>query len=166
MIQQIPFDETEATDEQYLAIYYIGSLRSEMLLALASHDPKAALDGLQFLTRKKPDGENVFTDDQTLELNLAAKINEKDPKQAYEIAKKNLEKGLGANLLSTLESIFKKDSEIGTMLAKDILTKIKSNDTKIIAPSDYVGNSNMMMDNKMVDKNSQETSFSVNICLS
>ncbi len=161
MIQQISFEDAEATDEQYLAIYYISTLRSELLLALASHDPKAALDGLQFLTRKKPDGENVFTDDQTLELSLAEKINEKDPKQAYELAKKNLEKGLSANLLSTLESIFKKDNETGTKLAKDILDKIKSNDTKIIAPSDYVGNT--ANSNTNVAGGNKEIGFSVNI---
>jgi hypothetical protein len=130
MIQQIPFEDTEAVDEQYLAIYYVNSLRSELLLALALHDPKAALDALQFLTRKKSDGENVFTDDQTLELRLAAKITEKDPKQAYELARKNLEKALSQNLFSTLEDIYKKDTELGARLAKDILNKIKSSDTK------------------------------------
>ena len=165
MIQQIPFEDTEAADEQYLAIYYANSLRSELLLALALHDPKAALDALQFLTRKKSDGENVFTDDQTLELNLAAKITEKDPKQAYELAKKNLEKSLSYNLFSTLEDIYKKDTELGARLAKDILSKIKSNDTKIISASDYAGNANtnVMMSNTMTNKTSQETSFSVNI---
>lgn len=159
MIQQISFDETEATDEQYLTIYNIGSLRSELLLALALHDPNAALEGLQFLTRKKPDGENIFTDDQVLELNLASKINEKDPQKAYELAKKNLEKGLGYNLFSTLETIFKKDNEIGTKLSKDILDKIKSNNTKIIAPGDYAGNTA----NTNVGASNKENGFSVNI---
>lgn len=161
MIQQIPFDDVEAADELYLTIYYVTSLRSELLLALALRDPKAALDALQFLTRKKSDGENVFTEDQTLELNLAAKITEKDPKQAYELAKKNLEKSLGYNLFSTLEDIYKKDTELGTKLAKDILDKIKSNDTKIISAGDYAGNTSNT--NVMTNKISQETSFSVNI---
>lgn len=164
MIQQISFEDVQATDEQYLAIYYVNSLRSELLLALALHDPKAALDALQFLTRKKPDGENVFTEDQTLELNLAAKIIEKDPKQAYELAKKNLEKSLNYNLFSTLEDIYKKDTELGAKLAKDILDKIKSNDTKIISAGDYAGNSNVaVVVNNSINGNSQETSFSVNI---
>lgn len=159
MIQQVPFDETESTDDQYLAIYSIGNLRSELLLALAAHDPQSALEGLQLLTRKKPDGENMFTDDQALELNLASKINEKDPKKAYELAKKNLEKGLGHNLFSTLETIFKKDNETGTKLAKDILAKIKSNDTRIIAPSDYAGNTA----NTNIASGNTETNFNVNI---
>ncbi len=164
IIQQIPFEDTEAADQQYLTIYNISSLRSELLLALALYDPKAALDALQFLTRKKPDGENVFTDDQALELNLAAKITEKDPKQAYELAKKNLEKSLGYNLFSTLEDIYKKDTELGTKLAKDILAKIKSNDTKIISASDYAGNSNAaVIVNNNTSINSQITNFSVNI---
>ena len=165
MIQQIPFEDTEAADEQYLAIYYANSLRSELLLALALHDPKAALDALQFLTRKKSDGENVFTDDQTLELNLAAKITEKDPKQAYELAKKNLEKSLSYNLFSTLEDIYKKDTELGARLAKDILSKIKSNDTKIISASDYAGsNTNVaVVVNNNISGKPQETSYSVNI---
>ncbi len=164
IIQQIPFEDTEAADQQYLTIYNISSLRSELLLALALYDPKAALDALQFLTRKKPDGENVFTDDQALELNLAAKITEKDPKQAYELAKKNLEKSLGYNLFSTLEDIYEKDTELGTKLAKDILAKIKSSDTKIISASDYAGNSNVaVIINNNTSINSQITNFSVNI---
>ncbi len=164
MIQQIPFEDTEAADEQYLAIYHTTSLRSELLLALALHDPKAALDALQFLTRKKSDGENVFSEDQTLELALAAKITEKDPKQAYELAKKNLEKSLNYSLFSTLEDIYKKDSELGTRLAKDILNKIKSNDTKIVSASDYAGNSNVaVVVNNNISGKSQETNYSVNI---
>ncbi len=161
IIQQIPFEDNEAVDEQYLAIYYVSSLRSELLLALASRDPQAALDGLQFLSRKKPDGENMFTDDQTLELSLAAKINEKDPKKAYELAKKNLEKGIGTNLLSTLESIFKKDAELGATLSKEILNKITSNDTKIISPSDYAGSNASNIANTSI--NPQQNGFSVNI---
>ena len=167
MIQQISFEETESTDEQYLTIYNVTNVRSELLLALAAHDPKAALDALLFLTRKKPDGENVFTEDQILELSLAAKITEKDPKQAYEIAKKNLEKGLNSSLNSTLEDIYKKDRELGAQLAKDILAKIKSGDTKIIGPGDYASNTAVMVNSSTANisriESPKETGYSVNI---
>ncbi|MEP7036814.1 MAG: hypothetical protein ABI891_00585, partial [Acidobacteriota bacterium] len=91
------------------------------------------------------EGKNIF-DDENLEIELAAQIADSDPKQAYQIAKKNLASGLGNNLFAALESLYKKDSELGTKLAQDILSKIKSKDSIISSPFDKsVGaNSNIM----------------------
>ncbi len=104
---------------------------------------------MQSLSVKNAEGKSIFDDDTALELELAAKIAANDPKQAYEIAKKNLENGLGANVFVTLENLHKKDAELGTKLAQDILSKIKHKDTVINSPSDsaVVSNSNMMKDN-------------------
>ncbi len=130
MIGQIPPD-VEGADDEYIMERYkilgdVKTLRSELLLTLAARDPKYALDSFQFLTVRNADGKSIFEEDQAFELDLAAKITANDPKQAYELAKKNLDNGLGANLFTTLESLYGKDAELGAKLAQDILSKIKS----------------------------------------
>ncbi|CAN5395241.1 hypothetical protein BH20ACI1_BH20ACI1_21660 [soil metagenome] len=153
MLVRIPPENAESDEEynteRYLAIYDITNLRKELLIALAARDAKFALDTLQTLSVKTAEGKSIFEEDNALELELAAKIAANDPKQAYEIAKKNLENGLGANVFATLESLYKKDAELGAKFAQDILSKIKRKDTIISSPSDYAANanSNMMKDN-------------------
>lgn len=134
-------DETENAEEFYLTLEAVRALRTQLLEALAARDPKFALDALAALTRRGEDGETIFADDGVLELSLAEKIAEKDPKQAYEMARKNLEKNLGANLYTALESIYGKDAELGARLAREVLGKIKSRDTKIVSNGDYMTNS-------------------------
>ncbi len=166
LLGQIPSDtpETEEeTYERYAATTDVKTLRSELLLALAARDPKLALETMQALSRKTADGVNFFEDDQALELSLAAQIAAKDPKQAYELAKKNLENSLGYNLFSTLEDLYKKDAELGAKLAQDILGKIKSKDTTVSSPYDYAA----MSSNRMMNSNTvspvKNTGFAVNV---
>ncbi len=132
LIDQIPSENTEASDEaiseRYMTLNDARLLRSELILSLAPLDPKLALEVLQAMNRKDSSGANLFEDDKTLELELAAQITLKDPKQAYELAKKNLGEGITSNLFSTLEDIYKKDAELGTKLAQDIVAKIKTAD--------------------------------------
>jgi hypothetical protein len=139
MIGQIPSETDETLDELYQTLGPIKMLRTELLMTLAERDPKFALEALQTLSGKNAEGENLFVEDQTLELGIAAKIAEKDPKQAYELAKKNLENGLEYGVFSALEDIYKKDTDLGVRLGKDIVGKIK--EKKISSPYDYVGNS-------------------------
>ena len=143
MINQIPSnnsEDDEATTERESILNDVRSLRSDLLLALASRDPKLALDSLQTLSRRDEAGKSIFEDDQTLELNLAAQIAARDPKQAYQIARKNLENGIGGNLFSTLESLYGKDAELGAKLAQDVAGKIKSRGTTIGSANESVGN--------------------------
>lgn len=140
MLSQIPAEISETDEEENLKRYTlladVKSLRSELLLMLAERDPQLALETLQLLTRKTADGASFFEDDQALELSLAAQIAGKNPKKAYELAKKNLENGLNYNLFATLEDLYQKDSELGTKLAQDISSKIKSKDTTVNSPYD------------------------------
>ena len=161
---EIPETE-EQNYEKYAILNDVKNLRNELLLTLAAHDPKLALESLQELSRKNAVGLNIFDDEQALELSLAAEIAAKDPKQAYEIAKKNLENGLNYNLFSTLEDIYKKDVELGTKLAQDILSKIKSKDLAINSPYEHTSNSNRMTNSSTMDMTttgSQRTGFVVN----
>ncbi|MDQ3750628.1 MAG: hypothetical protein M3367_16670 [Acidobacteriota bacterium] len=168
MLGQIPSEVPEAVEEnyeKYAILNDVKILRNELLLTIAAHDPKLALEALQTLSRKNADGLNFFEDDQALELSLAAEIVAKDPKQAYEIAKKNLENGLNHNLFSALEDIYKKDAEFGTKLAQDILSKIKSKDSTISSPYEYSSNSNRMMNSSVMNTaatGSQHTGFVIN----
>ncbi len=140
MIGQIVSMPEEESDNYYIQQARVRSLRSELLLTLAGRDAKFALDALQALTAKDPAGEDFFTDDKTLELELAGQIAEKDPKQAYELAKKNLEGDLNNNIFTALEEIYKKDTDLGIKLAKDIVAKIK--ERKIVSPYDTISNAN------------------------
>lgn len=140
MIGQIPPETEESADERYIQINPIRELRTEILMILAARDPKFALEALLTLNGKDAEGENLFGEDQTLELGIASKIAEKDPKQAYELAKKNLDSGLEYTVFSTLEDLYKKDAELGARLAKDINSKIKSK--KVSSPYEY-SNSNV-----------------------
>jgi Flp pilus assembly protein TadD len=155
LIDQIPPENVDASDEviseRYITVNDARLLRSELLLSIAPRDPKLALEILQTMNRKDASGANLFEDDKTLELDLAAQITLKDPKQAYEIAKKNLDEGIASNLFSTLEDIYKKDAELGAKLAQDIVAKIKTADTKINASNSAPGNSmsNIMSSNGM-----------------
>ncbi len=152
MLGQIPLEAPKAEEEnyeRYAILNDVKSLRNELLLTLAAHDPKLALEALQAFSRKNADGSNFFEDDQALELSLAAEIAAKDPKQAYEIARKNLENGLNYNVFSTLEDIYKKDAELGAKLAQDIVSKIKSKNSTVSSPYEVVSSSNKMMNSSV-----------------
>ena len=155
LIGQIP-SESSDSDEEYnteklTTLADVSRLRKELLISLAARDAKFALDALQFLSAKNAEGKNIFTDEENLRLELAAKIADSDPKQAYEIAKKNLANGLGNNLFSMLESLYKKDAELGAKLAQDILSKLKSKESVVNSPTDksVSANSNMMKSNML-----------------
>ena len=164
MISQIPpvnAEDEEENVERYQVLNDARNLRNELLAALGSRDPKFALESLQTLSRRDEFGKSFFEDDQTLELNLAAKIAERDPKQAYEMAKKNLETGINSNLFTTLKSLYEKDAELGAKLAQDIFGKIKSKNTTDSSPNNAGSMSNSAMSNRMV-LTDQVTAYTIN----
>ena len=120
----------EEESENYLDNYYIGKLRTDLLMRIAANDPEFALETLRLLTRKKADGKDLFEYDESLEINLASQISQNDPQKAYDLALKNLEQALDYNIYTALEDIYKKDEELGAKFAGDILAKIKKNETK------------------------------------
>ncbi len=141
-------EEQDDADENSLRLETVRQLRGDLLAALAARDPQTALDALAILSgRNAETGESIFADDAALELNLVKRIAAKDPKRAFELAEKNLNSALGSNLFPALESIHAKDADLGSRLARDILARIKSSDTRIVSQGDYV--SNMMSSNSM-----------------
>jgi Flp pilus assembly protein TadD len=155
MIGQLPALTAENSEELFAELNPIKDLRVELLMFLAARDPKLALEAMQATSAKNSEGENLFTEDQTLELSIAAEISDKDPKQAYELAKKNLENNLEYSLFSTAESIYEKDAELGARLTREILGKIRSK--KITSPYDNASNSNMSTNRPTNSSSSGET---------
>lgn len=140
MIGQVSAISEEDADTIYAEMAPIKELRSELLMTLAARDPKFALEAMRNLSGKDSKGENLFGDDPALELSLASQISAKDPKQAYELARKNLETNIEHGVFSAVESIYEKDAELSARLAGEILGKIRTR--KLSSPYDYVGNSN------------------------
>lgn len=135
-------EDQEDADENNLRLEMVRQLRGDLLAALAARDPQTALDALAILSgRNAETGESIFADDAALELSLVERIAAKDPKRAFELAEKNLNNALGSNLFSALESIHAKDADLGSRLARDILARIKSGDTRIVSQGDYMSNS-------------------------
>jgi hypothetical protein len=167
LINQIPSENTENEEgytERYQILNDARTLRSNLLVALSSRDPKFALESLQTLSRKDESGTSLFEDDQSLELKLAAQIAARDPKQAYELAKKNLENGIDANLFSTLKNLYEKDIELGVKLSQDVAGKIKSKATTVGSVNESVGNAIVVSGSmsNVVIKSNQTASYMVN----
>lgn len=169
IVAQIPLEnsdsEEEFNTERYMALNDARNMRNELLMALATRDPAFALEALQALSRKNAADASIFEDDKNLELSVAAQIAEKDPKQAYELARRNLEEAIGANAFTTLESLYEKDSELGGKLAQDIFGKIKSKDAKITSRVDNIGNvsaTGNIVSNQMISSDKTAV-FTVNL---
>lgn len=162
LLQQIQPPDEDATDletsNRYVMIYDLRNLRNELITAIAPRNPALALETLRTLTNEFIDSTDYAGENKALEISLAAEIARKDPKQAYELTKKNLEDGISYNLFTTLEDISKRDTELAAKLAKDIFEKITAVDTKISTP--YDNTTNMEANIKMTTVGKVE-SFSV-----
>ncbi|MEP6924638.1 MAG: hypothetical protein ABI954_09250 [Pyrinomonadaceae bacterium] len=133
-------DESNTESENYTKRYAVGEMRREYLLALAAHDPKAALVALQSLrlqTPSKQEYDPLKADE--LELQIASTVAKKDPQQAYELAAKSLKDGVTYNTMSTLTDLYKNNAELGAKLARDILAKFKASKIRPMVS----GNSNI-----------------------
>lgn len=137
-------------DEEYMTVYNLGELRTELLMEIAAHDPSMALTALQTLSRKKPDGTDFFEGDEALELQLAAEIVNNDPQRAYDMAIQSLENEVGYGVFEALEAIHKKDDELGAKLAREILSKIKSKENTGVGGSARVSPAANRTDNRPV----------------
>lgn len=144
LLSQIQPPEEEATEKEssdrYTLIFDLRNMRTNLVTALAPRDPALALELLRTLTNDYVDGADYKAENQALEMSLAAEIARKDPKQAYELAKKGLEEGLSYNFFTTLEDLYKKDADLGAKLARELSGKITSRDTKINSPYDTEAN--------------------------
>jgi hypothetical protein len=111
----------------------LADLRAELVLALASFDPKSALDALAGLrTNLIEDYDPLRTDE--LELKITERLAKNNPDESYAVARKQLEtNGINYQFVEALRNLHKKDSKLSAALGRDIVEKVRS--AKIRVPS-------------------------------
>lgn len=114
-------------DELHTLQHTIGQLRLEIVQALASRDPEAALSFLQSTSQTVSaafERGEYFRQESALELSIADQIMRKDPKRALQMARQNLKRGYSSNLMNTLSVLRQQDPQLGAELANEITTKV------------------------------------------
>jgi len=122
--------------EEYDAQYQtLSQLRFQIIQALAKRDADAALN---FLRATKPDY-SPYTDpnfpgsqESTLEVTIADQIMAKDPKRAYEIARRTLKSGYSPSLLGSVTQLAEKEPALASELMRELVGKLLDEE-KLIA---------------------------------
>lgn len=115
-------------DQSYMVEFSgITQLRHEILQTMAARDPDAALNFLQ--ASKLPGSpygskRDMEMQENALELMIADQIVAKDPKRAFELARKKLKTGYSHNFINTIVSIKQKDAELAKQLANELVGKL------------------------------------------
>ncbi|HZS47488.1 MAG TPA: hypothetical protein VFC63_20625 [Blastocatellia bacterium] len=105
------------------------NLRAQILQMIARHDPSLARDFLVATHQPVIDQGSITSDlDSQLEMQFAALIAQRDPKQALQMAEDNLAKGLTQDAVNALQSLLKVDKDAGNKFLDDIVKKVKSQD--------------------------------------
>ncbi|MFN2456266.1 MAG: hypothetical protein ABR577_18860 [Pyrinomonadaceae bacterium] len=124
-------DDTD--QQQYLSrIQYVPELRMELLNTIAQRDTSLALDFLR-ATHQPP---MPHTDpnyrqpdpDAQLEMTLASRISNNDPKRALEIARQALAKGVSYELPGLISQLQAKDKGAAQALISDVVEKLRAGD--------------------------------------
>ena len=124
-------------DDLHLHQHNIGQLRMEIIQALASRDPEAALNFLHATSQTISSAferREHFRQESALELAIADQIMRNDPKRALQMARQNLKQGYSSNIMNTLSQLRQQDPELGAELANEILTKVINE--KLLSNSD------------------------------
>ena len=102
-------------------------LRNEILQILATRDPDAAISFLQaskLPTDPYGNQRELDSQESALELMVADQIVAKDPKRAFEIARRRLKGGYPGTILNTISSLRQKNPELASDLANEIASKL------------------------------------------
>ena len=105
----------------------LAQLRNEILQVLATRDPEGAISFLQasrLPTDPYGNQRELDSQESALELMVADQLMAKDPKRAYEIARKRLKNSYPPNILNTLSSLRQKNPDLASELANDIASKL------------------------------------------
>jgi len=118
----------DLSDQDYYQTFEMAvQLRQEVLSGLAPHDPERALSFLRSTHIIDPETGTSYNQlqDLQLELSLANRIAETDPKRALEIAEETLKRGVTASITDTLFQLRNKDPEAAAKLAHEIAAKLQ-----------------------------------------
>jgi hypothetical protein len=124
---------------QFIRSGHIGSMRNQLVSFLSSVDSKFALEFLR--ATRQPDPSDGRMDgrmrgrmggdrgqEKYLEYQLAAQVAGNDPQLSFQMAEELIKNGLDYQLLSILNNLRNKDSQLGARLANEIVEKIKTAD--------------------------------------
>lgn len=108
-------------------------LRGEFIQAVAQHDPKLALEYLRatrqpYAEALRAAGYAHDTQEQQLELSLAARVASQDPAQALRMAEQSLSKGATMSLVSVLNELRAKDPASASKLSAEIVKSLRAED--------------------------------------
>jgi hypothetical protein len=108
-------------------------LRAELIQAVAQYDPKLALEYMRSTRLPHADALRASglvqdSQEQQLELNLAARVASEDPARAMRMAEQSLSKGLTPSLISVLQQLRVKDPEAASKLATEIVKRMRVED--------------------------------------
>jgi hypothetical protein len=108
-------------------------MRGELVQAVAQYDPKLALEYLRatrqpYADAMRASGYVPDTQEQQLELSLAARVAAKDPAQALRMAEQSLSKGLTMSLASVLSELRMKDPAAASKLATEVVKLLRVED--------------------------------------
>ena len=104
------------------------SVRQQITMSLAEHDPKLALDFFietaQAISNPKF-RKQIEQQDKYFESRLLNEIAEQDIDLALKYGRKNLSKGINYQTIELLKKIYEKDAEKGVSFGEDIVSTIK-----------------------------------------
>jgi hypothetical protein len=114
------------TLKQYFAMF---GLRREFLRKVAQRDPQLALEMLRATRLRPPDSVKVdyrLPDERDLEQEIANVAVSRDPKQALQIARESLARGLTFQLLGLLFDLNRLSPETALEFAGELIDKIQT----------------------------------------
>jgi hypothetical protein len=118
----------DSTTQEYFQQYQTCvQLRQEMVQVLGARDPEVALNFLYSTPLPSdPSGAKIeqLSQENMLELMVAAQFLQKDPNRALKIARQNLRKGFSSNLITVVSELQNKKPELAVELANEIAAKL------------------------------------------
>ena len=111
------------------------SVRQQIALSIADHDPQMAYDFFTSTAQvvTNPELRAQFAEgDNAFEIKLIYALAEKDPDKALEEGRRRLAKGLNFEIIELLKKIYDKDADKGIAFGEEIVSKIKSDNSKAI----------------------------------
>ena len=113
--------------DYYQAYEMAMQLRQEVVQALGPHDPETALNFLR-ATRvlTKPENEQTWDRELSLEISLANQISAKDPRAALQIAEDSLKRGYSGMLLELIARLRAPEPELASKLARQVAAKLQN----------------------------------------
>ncbi len=110
------------------------SVRQQMALSIAEHDPQFALDFYagSLLAFSNPQIRKRFEEQNTyFEARLVNEIASKDAGKALELGRKSLSKGINYTHIELLKKIYEKDADKGAVFAEEITGKFKDGSSEV-----------------------------------